>query len=295
MRLLRSDLPLANDAASRFLPWIAGLMVYLAALALAAALAVDGVAERWHVGLGGNLTVQLDAPSDGKPATRLARRDQAVALLRAEPAVEAAEPIDDAAVRRLVAPWLGTGDIGDDLPLPDLIAVRLRQGANLDAAGLGQRLAAVVPGASVDDHKQWLAGLLRLIDAVRLVAAIVLGLVVVAATATVVFVTRTGLDVHRRVIDIVHLVGATDGYIAGQFQANALTLGLLGGIGGLALAGLTLVVVAALLSGVDENLLPPLSLAPGQWALLAALPLIAALLAMLTARWTVLGSLRRTL
>jgi len=158
-----------------------------------------------------------------------------------------------------------------------------------------QRLAAVVPGASVDDHKQWLAGLLRLIDAVRLVAAIVLGLVVLAAVATVVFVTRTGLDVHRRVIDIVHLVGATDGYIAGQFQANALTLGLLGGIGGLALAGLTLVVVAALLSGIDENLLPPLSLAPGQWILLAALPLIAALLAMLTARWTVLGSLRRTL
>jgi len=295
MRLLRSDLPLANDAASRFLPWIAGLMVYLAALALAAALAVDGVAERWHVGLGGNLTVQLDAPSDGKPATRLARRDQAVALLRAEPGVEAAEPIDDAAVRRLVAPWLGTGDIGDDLPLPDLIAVKLRPGANPDVGGLGQRLAATVPGAAVDDHRQWLAGLLRLIDAVRLVAAIVLGLVVVAATATVVFVTRTGLDVHRRVIDIVHLVGATDGYIAGQFQANALTLGLLGGIGGLALAGLTLVIVAALLSGVDENLLPPLSLAPGQWALLAALPLIAALLAMLTARWTVLGSLRRTL
>ncbi len=294
MRLLRSDLPLASDAASRFLPWIAGLMVYLAALALAAALAVDGVAERWHVGLGGSLTVQIEAPSDGKPATRLALRDQAVALLRAEPAVAAVEPLDDAAVRRLVAPWLGTSDIGDDLPLPDLIAVMLRPGANLDA-GFGQRLATAVPGASVDDHKQWLAGLLRLIDAVRLVAAIVLGLVVLAAIATVVFVTRTGLDVHRRVIDIVHLVGATDGYIAGQFQANALTLGLLGGIGGLALAGLTLVVVAALLSGVDENLLPPLSLAPGQWALLAALPLIAALLAMLTARWTVLGSLRRML
>ena len=295
MRLLRSDLPLASDAASRFLPWIAGLMVYLAALALAAALAVDGVAERWHVGLAGSLTVQLEALADGKPDSRLARRDQAVALLRAEPAVAAAEPIDDAAVRRLVAPWLGTGDIGDDLPLPDLIAVKLRPGANLDIAGLGQRLAAAVPGASVDDHRQWLAGLLRLIDAVRLVAAIVLGLVVLAAVATVVFVTRTGLDVHRRVIDIVHLVGATDGYIAGQFQANALTLGLLGGIGGLALAGLTLVIVAALLSGIDENLLPPLSLAPGQWALLAGLPLIAALLAMLTARWTVLGSLRRTL
>jgi cell division transport system permease protein len=295
MRLLRSDLPLARGEASRFLPWITGLMVYLAALALAGALALDGVAERWHVGLAGSLTVQLEAPADGKPANRLARRDRTVALLRAEPAVAQAEALDDAAVRRLLAPWLGTIAVGDDLPLPDLIAVTLRPGADLDAAALGRRLSAALPGVSVDDHKQWLADLLRLIEAVRLVAAIVLALVVLAAIATVVFVTRTGLDVHRRVIDIVHLIGATDAYIAGQFQAHALALGLLGGLGGLALAGLTLVLLAALLSDVGDSLLPPLSLAPGQWVLLAALPLLAALLAMVTARWTVLRRLRRTL
>jgi cell division transport system permease protein len=295
MKLLRSDLPLATDAASRFLPWIAGLMVYLAALALAGALALDGVAERWHVGLAGSLTVQLEAPADGKPASRLARRDRAVALLRAEPAVAQVEALDDAAVRRLLAPWLGTIAGADDLPLPDLIAVSLRPGADLDVAALGQRLSAALPGASVDDHKQWLSDLLRLIAAVRLVAAIVLALVVLAAVATVVFVTRTGLDIHRPVIDIVHLIGATDGYIAGQFQAHALRLGLVGGVGGLALAGLTLVLLAALLSGVGEALLPPLSLALWQWILLAALPLLAALLAMATARWTVLRSLRRTL
>jgi cell division transport system permease protein len=295
MRLLRSDLPLARDSASRFLPWITGLMVYLAALALAGALALDGVAEHWHVGLAGSLTVQLEAPADGGPANRLARRDRAVALLRAEPAVARAEALDDAAVRRLLAPWLGTIAAGDDLPLPDLIAVTLRPGADLDAVALGRRLSAALPGVSVDDHKQWLADLLRLIEAVRLVAAIVLALVVLAAIATVVFVTRTGLDVHRRVIEIVHLIGATDAYIAGQFQTHALSLGLLGGLGGLALAGLTLVLLAILLLDVGDSLLPPLSLAPGQWALLAALPLLAALLAMVTARWTVLHRLRRTL
>jgi len=295
MKLLRSDLPLAADAASRFLPWIAGLMVYLAALALAGVLALDGVAERWHVGLAGSLTVQIEAPADGLTASRQDRRDRAVALLRAEPAVAQAEPLDDAAVRRLLAPWLGTIGAGDDLPLPDLVAVTLRPGADLDVAGLGRRLAAALPGVTVDDHKQWLGDLLRLIAAVRLVAAIVLALVVLAAVATVVFVTRTGLDIHRRVIDIVHLIGATDGYIAGEFQAHALRLGLLGGLGGLALAGATLLLLAGLLAGVDASLLPPLSLAAWQWCLLAALPLLVALLAMLTARWTVLRSLRRTL
>ena len=42
---LRTDLPLDRDAAARFLPWILGFMVYLAALAVGAALIVDRLAD----------------------------------------------------------------------------------------------------------------------------------------------------------------------------------------------------------------------------------------------------------
>jgi len=41
MRLFRSDLPLAGDASARFLPWIIGCMVYLAALAVAVVAVID--------------------------------------------------------------------------------------------------------------------------------------------------------------------------------------------------------------------------------------------------------------
>ncbi|MFO1061820.1 MAG: hypothetical protein U1E53_33230 [Dongiaceae bacterium] len=292
LALLRGgDLPLTADAATRFLPWILGLMVYLAALALAGALALDTLSARWHVGLAGTLTVQLAAPADGRPESRAARREQALALLRAAPEVASAEPLDEAAVDRLLAPWLG--DIaGADLPLPDLVAVTLRPGAEGAAAALAGRLAAL-PDATIDDHKRWLADFLGLLGSARLIAAILLGLVIAAAVTTVVFVTRTGLAIHRPVIDIVHLIGATDGYIAREFQAHAFRLGLLGGLGGLALAGLTLLLVGWLLSGVEVALLPPLRLAGWQWALLAVLPLAAALLALATARGTVLRSLRR--
>src|SRR5262245_28601197 len=140
MRLLRSDLPLAADAASRFLPWIIGLMVYLASLALAGVLALDSVAARWHVGLAGTLTVQLAAPDDATSASRAARLERALAILRAERAVAKAEPLDQAAVQRLLAPWLGALGGDPDLPVPDLIAVTLRPQASLDVDALARRL-----------------------------------------------------------------------------------------------------------------------------------------------------------
>jgi cell division transport system permease protein len=109
----------------------------------------------------------------------------------------------------------------------------------------------------------------------------------------VIFVTRTGLAIHRRVIDIVHLIGARDAYIARQFQGHALRLGVMGGALGVALAAVTLFGIQRLLSRVDEALLPQVTLSMPQWIVLALLPVGAGAIALLTARLTVLRSLRR--
>ena len=50
MALLRSDLPLNKDVSARFLPWIVAFMVYLAALALAIAMGLDGIIGHWRAG-----------------------------------------------------------------------------------------------------------------------------------------------------------------------------------------------------------------------------------------------------
>ena len=49
------DLPLAGDASARFLPWVAGAMVFLAALALAGAMLAQTVAARWQHDLAGTV------------------------------------------------------------------------------------------------------------------------------------------------------------------------------------------------------------------------------------------------
>ena len=292
----RLDLPLDRDGSVRFLPWIVALMVYLASLALAGTLVVRDAGARWDRGLSGTLTVELPAapaggPDDGAVAA-------ALKVLRATPGVLRADPFDAGRTAELLKPWLGTDADAADLPLPRLIDVGIEPAAAVDLAALGQRLAAAVPGTQLDDHRRWLGPVLRTALAVEIVAGMVVALVGVAAVLAVIFTTRTGLAVHHGIVEVLHLIGARDGYIARQFERHALRLGIKGGVAGLVLALATLagIAAAAAQAGAGDDLarvLPSLSLSALEWTMLLLLPALAGLVAMLTARITVLRALKR--
>jgi cell division transport system permease protein len=291
----RFDIPLSRDGSVRFLPWIIALMVYLAGIALAGTLVLDGVLKRWDHGLVGTLTVQLPMAEDGKSDGGLA---VVLRLLRATPGVISAQALDRDAISRLIEPWLGTSLSPAELALPQLIDLRVDPEKPPDLATLRVRLAAAAPNAVLDDHRQWVERLAGLVLSIEVTALGIVLLIGAAAVLTVVFTTRAGLAVHHGVIEVLHLIGARDGYIAGQFERQALDLGLRGGIGGLALTVATIIGIAhageaVTVLGEQVRLLPALELAPWHWLLLALLPLGAALIAMITARVTVLRALAR--
>lgn len=292
-KLGRRDLPLSGDASARFLPWLIAFMVYLAALALVGAEALRQTAERWDGGLSGRFTVQLPPAADPDPAAQEARIDRALAALRGIAGVREIEVLDRAAAAALLEPWLGEAAADPALPLPVLIGVRHAGDAVGAAAEARTRLAEALPDARVDDHRGWLGGLLDLTRGLEVLALFLLLLVGAAAVVTVVFVTRTGLAVHRPVIELLHLMGARDAQVAGRFQAHAFRLGLLGGLIGLAAAGLCWLALDRAVAPSTAALLPPLRLGPRLLVALALLPLAAALVARVTARITVMRTLAR--
>lgn len=283
------SLPLGGDATDRFLPWIIGLMVFLAALALATAMALGGAAERWRTSQSGVMTVELP-PAAGGAADRV---PPVLTVLRALPGVRAAEALSIADTEALLSPWLGDAVDGRDLPLPGLIDLRLDARAGLDAEGVRRALAEVAPDARVDDGDQWLAPLVRTVDTVRAIGFAIVAMIALAGVATVVFTSTTGLAVHHDAIQLLHLIGAEDGFIARQFQRQALLMGFLGGAIGLALAVGAFLMVGNVARSLEAPLLPRLELAPLGWAILAGLPFVAAYLATLVARLTVLRALAR--
>lgn len=294
MLLRRRDLPLGRDASGRFLPWLIGVMVYLAALALVGGLAMNKIAERWDAGLSNNLTVQVPAPAPGAPLDSTEQAtERLLALLRETPGIASADALGSDEIATLLEPWLGPPSAYRDLPMPGLIAVVLEPDARPDLRALDKAIGETVPGASLDDHRSWLAELLDLAHTIQLIALLVVGLVGAAAVSMVVFTTRMGLSIHAPVIELLHLIGAQDRYIAREFQGHALLLALRGGLVGLALAVATALLLDQVMARGDIALLPGLSLGPLDWSLLALLPFLVAGIALVTARLTVLRTLGR--
>jgi len=289
----RSDLPLSRDPSVRLVPWIIGLMTYLACLMLAGSLLLSELLGHWTSGLSGTVTVQV-LPHERESARLLDERvDKLVRILERTDGISGASAIPLEEIATLLEPWLGGALVLDALPLPRLIDVRLNMADPPSMDELRTMLSNADSGALLDDHGVWQDQLADLVGALELVAGFVVLLVGLATVGIVVFATRSGMAAHQDVIEVLHLIGAEDGYIARQFQNLALNQGLRGGIIGIALGAATIWGLGYAADHIDSAILPPVRLLAWHWVVLASLPAATALIAKSTARRTVMRSLKR--
>lgn len=285
MFTLRSDLPLRGGGSGRFVAMLVMVLVFIAAFAVTVSAYVGVLIADWDRGVSGTLTVQVPAGEGGD-----AEAAKALDILTRHPAVARATLMPRAAVDALLKPWIGE-DAVKDLPLPALIDVEMRESTPAAIAAVDASVKAAAPRAVIDDHRVWLARVAGLARGLGGVAIAIIVLVTVALSVTIVFATRASLTEFAQVIEILHVVGAKDGYVAGQFARRALAQAFAGGLAGLALYAPALAVVGVLAARVDPEILPAAHLPPLHWLVLALLPVAAGLLAMLSANITV----RRTL
>jgi cell division transport system permease protein len=285
----RLDLPLRQDASGRFLPWIIALMVYLAATGGIALIWLGDALSNWDTALTSTLTLQL--PAD----TSDARVDVAIATLKQTKGVVSARLLDQSETAKLLQPWLGSSVPIDALPLPRLIDVRVDPSAAIDYPALRQHLDSVIPNAQLDSNRAWLANMRSF--ALRVEGVITIGVlaVTVLIVTIVVFTARIGLAIHRSVIELLHLLGAQDEYIARQFQIHALWLGLRGAL----IGGVAAVLTVMILGPAGYVLALPVPVATygvfdwRLWLLVTVAIVAAGGIAMVTARITVLRQLAR--
>lgn len=288
-----SDIPLARDPSTKLVPWIVGFMVFLASLAAIGGLRLTGVADQWRDGLSGTITIQVPPLADDSEAETDARARAALETVRGTRGLGGVALLSEERMAGLLEPWLGRALDPTALPLPRLISAEVADADALDLAGLRRRLEAAVPGASVDDHQLWRERMVDLMRLLQLLAWTVVGLVAACAAIMVVFATRGGLAMHRNVVEVLHLIGARDTYIARQFQRQALRAAAWGGCLG-ALAGASVVVMLLYLADALQTggTLPAL-LRDEEWLALVLIPVFTAILAVLTARLTVIRTLAR--
>lgn len=275
------------------MPWIIAIMMFVTVLAAAAGLGLGAAVQSMRADLAGRASVQV-VEADAQARAALAART--LQALRAAPDVRAADPVDPVVLADQLRPWLGEEALNGDLPVPALIDVLLTPGeAGPKIDRLRRLLADLSPKLRIEPHAAFLTPLAGLLSALGWLALGAVLLMMLATAAVVVLAARGAHDSHRGTIDVLHLMGSTDVQIARLFQRRIGLDALMGGALGFAFALLVILLIGLRLAATGSELLAAIALPMRDWLILVALPVAGVLLATLTARWTVLRALGRSL
>jgi cell division transport system permease protein len=287
-----------RSVAGRTLLLLIAIMTFLSAVTLGAVVLVQKSAIAWSADVGREVTIQI-RPAEGEVMDSSLRT--AVALAEQTPGVATARALSVDESMALLEPWLGSGLDLSAIEIPRLVVVELSDPAEADLATLERNLGAI-QGATLDTHAAWRQQLNVMAGTIVVSGLLVLALIVLATVLAIIFATRGTMASNREIVDVLHFIGASNRFIAGEFQGRFLAIGFRGGIvGGLAALVFFMAVGFAVSGMLPNEASQQLGFLFGRFALgvdgilgiAAVVPVIAAVTA-ITSRMTVRRFLSQT-
>ena len=280
-----------RSVSGRTLVLLIAIMTFLSGVTLGGVVLVQKSAIAWSSDVGREVTIQI-RPVAGEVMESNLRT--AVSLAQATAGVASAHALSLEESQNLLKPWLGAGLDLSTLEIPRIVAVQLSDPQDADIAKLENDLKAI-KGASLDTHAAWRDQLNTMAGTIVVSGLLVLTLIVVATVLAIVFATRGTMASNREIVDVLHFIGASNSFIAGEFQGRFLLIGFRGGIvGGLAAILFFIIIGLAAGSVANGDVSAELGLVFGRFAIgfdgaagiAAVVPVIAAMTA-ITSRVTV--------
>ncbi len=273
----RNLLP-AQDEREVALHYVIGVLCFLACLAGLMVVASDRAAQGWSRDIRAEVTIQVRPTGLETGSVAAAKAAEVLAGVKGVTEAVAVEPEK---AKALIKPWLGDA-ILDDLPIPNLVEVRLDPKLPARPRALMDSLTAADIDASLDDHTVWLKDVEQSALTIRLISFGIFAIIFSAAAAVVGFATRASLTARADVVEVLSLCGATDIFIAERFQYRfarmAFESGLLGG-------GAAAIVMAIIkVTGSSQSFALALPFSWLDLLILIPCPLLVAMIAATTAR-----------
>lgn len=283
----KQELQLKNENTGLFLQVIISIAVFIFAITLSGVLAVNSMIGNWNRSILGSLTVQVipsQNPNQEKALSEtLAHQEKVVDFLRSVNGVLKVTPLTNEQLGELLTPWLGDDISINELPVPRIIDVKIDSDANINFSQLSKDLNSVSPLASLDNHKLWLNKLIAFADGLKMIATTILLLVSLITSGAIFYTTKMSLGLQRGVIEILHIIGAKDTYIAQQYARHMGALGFIGGLGGIVFAIPAIFFIGNLASAIEGGIISETSLSISDWITILSLPIFAMIIAITTA------------
>lgn len=287
-----SKLPLAQDKTRFFLTFMVAVMVFIATFFMSGVLAVNTLLDNWNKELSGSITVKIINDDDIKIESDI---NKALTFLNNYENIVSATILDNSKMKNLLEPWFGENDpVLNDIELPKLIDVKIKNHKdNLD--NLQKELSDIVPSAQIDKHRLIMQKLLNFAFGVKTIAFSILLLVLFATAATVIYASVSSFYVHKTTIEVMHMLGAADVYIAWQFTKRTMWLALFGAILGFSF-GLPIVFTAfSFAKEIGSGAISQFNLDYNHIFMLSLIPIVAVIISMAASMITVNKNLKEML
>jgi len=218
-----------HSTTSRTLLMLIAIMTFLSCLTLGGVILVQKSASAWSSNLSREVTIQI-RPIKGELMDANLRLAETIASEIKGVASANALSIEES--EALLKPWLGENVDLTDLNIPRLVVVELFDPKGVDLEKLKSELK-VIKGASLDTHDAWRDQLSTMATTIVFSGLLIFLLIVIATLLAVVFATRGTMASSREIVDVLHFIGASNRFVAKEFQSRFLKIGFLGGsIGG---------------------------------------------------------------
>ena len=273
----RNLLP-TQDERELALHYVIGVLCLLACLAALIVLASDRAADGWSRDIRAEVTIQVRPSGLESGSVAAAKAAEVVAGVKG---VAEAVAIEPEKAKALIKPWLGDA-ILDDLPIPNLVEVKLDPKLPVRPGVLMTTLGNAGIDASLDDHSVWLKDVEQSALTVRLISSGIFLIIGSATAAFVAFATRAGLAARANVVEVLSLCGATDIFIAERFQYRFARMAFESGLLGAAAAAVIMAIIKA--TGSSQSFAMALPFSWFDLLILIPCPLLVAMIAAVTAR-----------
>lgn len=289
---MKSDFTFAKDDAHRFLPWHIGIMVALATFLLSLVFALGGWVGNHQQDYATNVSVIIPGSVE--------KLDEKTTLVKAalakEKAIANVKQVSENNLRALLTPWIGSGDALQDMSLPVVLDITLKEGKEtLDESKLKAALAEIEPTIELDTHNSWAEVFAAFIRILQGLAVMLVGTILGAMTLMIVFSARASLHLHERTVSLLHAIGAEDVYIARQFQNEHFKIGLKAAAIGAACAAFAYWGLGLCVAGIKAPVLPTFQFSYPHIALVLLMPFACAMIVRAATRYSVLTQLGKIL
>lgn len=263
---------------SVFMTAIMALLTFLAVLALGIALAIGTGVVRWNTQWDLYATVQIMDDNNVKTVKKIIDENRAH--------ITSVSEITTDQMRDLMRPWISGGGALENY-LPRMYELQFDTTDNLES--IGKQIAT---HARFLTHAQALETSTSAGWKMIFIATFVLILTLGAIGVCMSYIARNTAMLHRRELEILNQIGASDNYVARQMQIIITKICIVACTGGFIIAAPVLLLILSAAHSARVGLMAMLDISGGGWIALILLPIAIIIFAIWMTRRTTLNILK---